>query len=364
MTQRIINFNPGPCALPLPALQTAQAELLDFQGTGMSIMEISHRSKEYEAVHNEAKSLILEHLGFDAAEWDVLFLGGGAHLQFFMVPYNFLGDGRKADYVNTGTWSKGAIKEARLLFPEAIREAASTEADRFDHVPRWEEIEVDPQAAYVHLTSNNTIFGTQWPTLPTKSPVPVFVDMSSDFLARRIDGQAIDLIYAGAQKNAGPAGVTIVVLRKGAVERCRKGISAMLSYKTHLDANSLYNTPPCFSIYMVRNVMRWIRDSGGIDAIEAANRKKGELLYGCLDRNPGFFKPHARPDSRSLMNVTFRLPSEEFEAKLIADAKKAGFQGLKGHRSVGGIRVSMYNAISVANIEALVSFLEEFARTV
>lgn len=362
MTQRVINFNPGPCALPLPAIEAAQAELCDFQGTGMSIMEISHRSKEYEAVHNEAKSLILQLLELSPSDWEVLFLGGGASTQFCMVPYNFLDEGKSADYVITGVWSQKALKEAKILAPGRARVAGTAEPE-FNSIPRFKDLDIDPKAAYLHITSNNTIYGTEWPTLPVQSPVPIIVDMSSDFMARRFSAESMDLIYAGAQKNAGPAGVTIVLLRKSALDKCRKGIPTMLSYRTHAQDNSLFNTPPCFAIYMVRNVMRWAVSQGGLDGIEAANRRKAQILYGFLDQHADIFKPHARPEARSMMNVTFRLTSEEAEARLVSEAKKAGFIGLKGHRSVGGIRVSMYNAISVQNIESLVGFMEEFIKT-
>ncbi len=360
MTHRIVNFNAGPCALPLAAIERAQAELLNYEGTGMSVMEISHRSKEYVALHAETKGLIHELLGM-GDEWEVMFLGGGASMQFCMVPTNFLGEGRSADFVNTGTWSKKAIKEANII--GQARVAGSSADDGFRHVPAFDSLDIDPNAAYLHITSNNTIFGTEWAEIPAAAPVPMICDMSSDFMARRFPLDGLDFVYAGAQKNAGPAGVTIVLMRKAALERCRDGLPTMLSYKTHMNKDSLFNTIPVFPVYMVRNVMRWTLDQGGLATIEDRNRRKGEILYGFLDANPEVFQPHARPDSRSLMNVTFRLAKPEWEQRLIAEGGAAGFGGLKGHRSVGGIRVSMYNAISVGDIEAFVDFLKGFVAT-
>ena len=361
MTHRIINFNPGPCALPLPALEAAQEDLLDFQGTGMSIMEISHRSRPYAAVHAETKELISRLVGLDD-QWEVLFLAGGASTQFYMVPFNFLGEGRSADFVLTGTWSQKALKEARIV--GKARVAGSSEQARFAYIPRFEELNTDPNAAYLHITSNNTIYGTEWQEIPGKGLVPMVCDMSSDFLARRFPLDGLDLIYAGAQKNAGPAGVTIVLLRRSALERCRKDLPTMISYRTPVEKDSLFNTAPVWNIYMVRNVMRWVVEQGGLDEIEARNRRKAEVLYGYLDEQPEVFRPHARKDSRSMMNVTFRLSSEELERRFVEEAARSGFGGLKGHRSVGGIRVSMYNAISVEDVEALVSFMREFVRRI
>ncbi len=355
---RIVNFNPGPCALPLPALEQAQAELLDYQGTGMSVMEISHRSKEYQAIHDEAKELISKLLGL-GDDWYVMFLGGGASSQFYMVPFNFLGEGRSADYVLTGTWSQKAIKEARLL--GEARVAGSSEDDKFRYIPPVDSLDIDPNASYVHITSNNTIYGTEWQEIPEKLPAPMICDMSSDFMARRFPLDGLDMVYAGAQKNAGPAGVTIVLLRKSALERCRKdGVPTMVSYHTHAAKDSLFNTPPAFNIYMVRNVMRWAMDQGGLDVIEARNREKAKILYDFIDAHPEQIKPHARPDSRSMMNVTFRLQDEATEKRFVEEALAQGFGGLKGHRSVGGIRVSIYNAISVQNVEDLVAFMGDF----
>lgn len=360
MTHRIVNFNAGPCALPLPALERAQAELLDYQGTGMSVMEISHRSKQYAALHTETKELIGELLGL-GDEWEVLFLGGGASTQFYMLPSNFLPEGRSADYVVSGVWGAKALKEARII--GQARVAGSSEDDEYRYVPSFDSLDIDPEAAYLHITSNNTIYGTEWANIPATAPVPMICDMSSDFMARRFPLDGLDVIYAGAQKNAGPAGVTLVLMRKAAVERCRSGLPTMLSYKTHMAKDSLFNTIPVFPVYMVRNVMRWTLDQGGLDTIEDRNRRKGEILYGFLDAHPDVFKPHARPDSRSLMNVTFRLAKPEWEQRLIAEAGAAGFGGLKGHRSVGGIRVSMYNATSVEDIEAFVAYMKAFMAT-
>jgi len=360
MSERIINFNPGPAALPLPVLKKAKEELLDYRGTGMSITETSHRSKEFDALLHETEKLTLDLLGL-SENYKVMFMGGGASLQFAMIPLNLMNEGRTADYVNTGTWSTKAIKEAKLVGEPRV--AASSEETGFNRIPRQEELDLNPEASYVHITSNNTIKGTQWPDLPDTGGVPLVVDMSSDILSKRYTLDKVGMIYAGAQKNLGPAGATLVVIRDDMIEKCRgDSLPTLLRYKTHWGKPSLYNTPPVFPIYIVKLVLEWIKEQGGVAAVEKTNRAKGDLLYGLIDEMSGFFKGATEKESRSLMNVCFRLPTEDLEKKLIAEGLAAGFNGLKGHRSVGGIRVSMYNAVGLDAIETLVKFLKDFAR--
>ncbi len=356
---RVWNFYAGPAMLPEQAIVQAKEELTDWLGTGMSVMEISHRSKEYDALHHEAMSLVSELLGLDD-DHHVLFLQGGASLQFAMVPYNFIPKGGSADYINTGAWSTKAIKEAKII--AAAREAGTSEPDNFTRIPAFSELDFDPNAAYVHLTSNNTIRGTQWHEFPSTGGVPLVADMSSDFLWRPFDANRFSLIYAGAQKNVGPAGVTIVIVRKSWVETANDDIPTLLQYATHVKKDSLFNTPPCFAVYMVRNVLRWIKDNGGLTAMEARNRKKADRLYGVIDAHPDFYRCPVEKGSRSMMNVVFRLPSEELEATFVEEAKANGMVGLKGHRSVGGCRASIYNAMEPEGVETLAQFMEAFAR--
>jgi phosphoserine aminotransferase len=358
---RVINFNAGPAGLPLPALERARDELLDFKGSGMSIMEHSHRGKEYEAVHNEAIALLTELLGIPSSH-QVLFLQGGGHLQFAMVPMNFLRAGQSADYVLTDGWSEKAHEEAQRIGKTQL--AASTrQADgRYVRVPTQAEVKLDPTAAYCHTTSNNTLMGTQFHTYLDTGAVPHVCDMSSDFLWRKIDTSRFGLIYAGAQKNIGPSGLVVAIARKDWMAAAREDIPKILRYQTHAENNSLYNTPNTFGIYLARNVLAWIKDTGGLEKIEQRNQAKGAALYGALDSMSGFYKAPVEARSRSVMNIVFRLPSEALEDKFIGDAKKAGMVGLKGHRSTGGIRVSAYNAVSEADIAALVSFMKSFAQ--
>jgi phosphoserine aminotransferase len=358
MTHRIINFNPGPSALPLSVLEKIQAELLDYDGTGMSVMEISHRSKQFDQIMEDCQSLIRTHFGV-GDEYHVLFMGGGASSQFAYIALNFMGKDRTADYVNTGTWSTKAIKEAKIVGNPNV--AASTEDVDFVRVPTQDELKLTPDAQYVHITSNNTIKGTQWAKWPDTKGVPLVIDMSSDALCRKIDMGPIGMLYAGAQKNLGPSGVTVVLLRKDFLERAQdEGLPTMFKYRTYVEKNSLFNTPPSFPIYVVKKYMEWIREQGGVEAVEKQNRKKAEILYGYMDENADFYRGTTEKGSRSLMNVTMRLPSEDLEKKFIADGLAAGFGGLKGHRSVGGVRVSMYNAIPVDAIEKLVEFMKKF----
>jgi phosphoserine aminotransferase len=353
---RVANFNAGPAALPVAVLERAREELLEFQGTGMSIMEHSHRGKAYEGVHDEAIALLRELAGIPDTH-HVLFMQGGASQQFATVPMNFLGAGRSADYIHTGTWSKNAMEEAKHF--GTVRVAAATDATR---VPRADELALDPGAAYVHVTTNNTIEGTQFHYEVPAGDVPLVADMSSDFLWKKPDIARCALIYAGAQKNLGPSGVTVVVARKDFVEGGRKDLPKIFRYATFAANNSLYNTPPTFAIYLVRNVLAWIKSVGGIAQIHAWNEEKAALLYGALDASADFYRAPVEKASRSTMNVVFRLPSEALEEQFVKEATKAGLVGLKGHRSVGGIRASIYNAVTVDNVRSLTGFMAEFAR--
>ncbi len=358
MARRIYNFNPGPAALPLPVLEHIQAEFLDYKGSGMSIVELSHRSKLFEEVINEAASTIKRLLGLGDG-YQVLFLQGGASLQFAMVPMNLLPVNGSADYVNTGTWATLAINEARRL-ERPIRVAASSEDREFTYIPR--DIALDPAAAYLHVTSNNTIRGTQWRRFPDSTGVPLVADMSSDIMSRVFAPEPFGLIYAGAQKNLGAAGVTVVIIRRDLLERVPENLPTMLKYPTYAKSNSLYNTPPCFALYTVQLMMKWLEEEiGGLAKMEEVNRRKAMLLYEVLDRS-AFYRGTAEKESRSLMNVTFRLSSESLEEIFLTEALKQGFAGLKGHRSVGGCRASLYNAVSLEAVEAIVGFMTEFER--
>ncbi len=358
--KRVFNFNPGPAALPLPVLEQAQAEMLDFRGTGMSVMEISHRSKEFEALIKEAEADLRELLQVPA-DYKVLFLQGGATLQFAMAPMNLRPNGSSADYLLTGSWGKKAFKEAQKL--GATRLAVSAEASNFDHVPSPSELALDPKAAYLHFTSNETIQGVEFFEEPTPpAGVPLVCDASSDFLSRPLDISKYGLLYAGAQKNVGPAGVVIVIIRSDLLERTPANLPSMLNYKELAAENSLLNTPPCWNVYIVSLVLKWLKAQGGLTEIEKRNRAKADLLYKIIDESDGFYRGHARLDSRSVMNVTFRLPSETLEEQFVAEAKKNDLIGLKGHRSVGGIRASIYNAVTLEAVESLAQFMKEFQR--
>nr|WP_106780974.1 3-phosphoserine/phosphohydroxythreonine transaminase [Lysinibacillus timonensis] len=357
--KRAYNFNAGPSALPLEVLEKAQRELVDYNSSGMSIMEMSHRSKDYDAVHNEAIAR-LKKLFSIPEHYEVLFLQGGASLQFTMIPMNFLQEGKKASYIQTGSWSEKAFKEAKL-FGEPV-EAASSKENKYRNIPALSEIKFNADDAYVHLTSNNTIYGTEWSEYPETGDVPLIADMSSDILSRPVDVSKFGLIYAGAQKNLGPSGVTVVIIRKDLLEKANTNIPTMLKYTTHADSNSLYNTPPTFGIYMLGEVLRWVEEQGGLEAIEKRNVEKAGLIYDVIDNSNGFYVGHATPDSRSLMNITFRIADEQLEKQFLAEAKEAGFVGLNGHRSVGGCRASTYNAVPVEACKALADFMIEFQK--
>jgi phosphoserine aminotransferase len=358
MTKRVFNFNPGPGTLPLEVLEQAQAEMLDFKGTGMSVMEMSHRSKEFESVIQTTEADLRELLSIPA-NYKVMFLQGGASLQFAMVPMNLRPTGTSADYIVTGVWGQTAIKEAKKL--GTVRTAASTEAEGFKSLP--EKLDLDPKAAYLHFTSNETIHGVEYfvePTPPTD--VPLVCDASSDFISHPIDVSKYGLIYAGAQKNAGPSGVTIVIVRDDLLERTPADLPVMLDYKALAASGSLHNTPPSFSIYIVGLVLKWAKKVGGLAAIEKTNRIKADLVYKAIDNSGGFYSGHAMPAARSVMNIPFRLPSEELEDTFAKESKSAGLIGLKGHRSVGGIRASIYNAMTVEGVQVLADFMAEFQR--
>lgn len=357
--KRAFNFYAGPATLPLPALERAKAEIPDWENTGMSVMETSHRSKEYDAVHYGAMNLMAELLGLDD-DHQVLFIQGGASTQFAMTPMNFIPPGGSADFVDTGTWSTKAIKEANIIAKGRV--AATSEPDGFTRIPKRSEYDLDPSAAYVHITSNNTIKGTQYHEFPDVGDTPLVADMSSDILWRPFDANKFSLIYAGAQKNIGPSGVTIVIIRKSWIDSANENVPTMLSYKTHSAKDSLYNTPPTFAIYMVRNVLEWVKEQGGLVGMEAKNRAKGDVLYGVMRDFPDFYKCPVEPASRSYMNVVWRCPSEELEAKFVAEALDAGMCGLKGHRSVGGCRASIYNAMPAEGVDFLADFMRKFAR--
>lgn len=359
--KRVCNFGPGPAALPLEVLQQASDEFFDLAGTGKSVIETSHRSPEYEQIHNGVVSRCKELLGV-GDEHTVLLLGGGASLQFVMVPLNLRRDAETADYLVTGSWSKNAVKEAKVL-PGKTHVAADMLRDgTYARIPGADECRFSERPVYVHLTSNNTIAGTQYKTYPV-APAPLVADMSSDFLTRPIDVKPFGLIYAGAQKNVGPAGVAIVIIRNDLLERCHKDIPAMLSYAVHAQQNSLYNTPPCFSIYLTGKMLEWITRNGGVQGMAQRNERKALAIYTIIDQHPDFYRCPVERDSRSLMNVVFRLPSEDLEKRFVKQAEQAGMIGLKGHRSVGGIRASLYNGVEPGWVETLASFMGEFART-
>ena len=357
MSSRVHNFNAGPASHPLPVLEGIQAEFLDFHGSGMSVVEVSHRSKVFEEVMEDATARVRRLLELDDS-FHVLFLQGGASLQFAMVPMNLLPEGRSADYVNTGTWATKAIKECTIQGKTA-NVVASSEDKGFSYIPR--EISFSVDAAYVHITSNNTIKGTQWGSFPDTEGIPLISDMSSDIMSRPFDVSAFGLIYAGAQKNLGPAGVTLVIVRQDMLERVPENLPTMLKYTTHVAHGSMFNTPPCFGVYTIQLVLKWLEETvGGLDKMEEVNRKKAALLYRTIDRSE-FYQGTAEPESRSMMNVTFRLPTEDLEKRFVQQASEDGLVGLKGHRSVGGCRASIYNATTMEAVTALADFMEEFA---
>ncbi len=357
MPDRIYNFSPGPATLPYDVLVQAAKDIVNFNNKGIGLIEMSHRSKEFIQVVDDCEALLRELLAIPQ-NYKVLFLQGGASTQFAMVPMNLLGAGKTACYLNTGTWAKKAIKEAKLF--GTVEVAYTSESTNFDRVPGSADYTIPVEAEYLYFVSNNTIFGTQFQNMPETEKVTV-CDMSSDILSRAIDVSRFGLIFAGAQKNMGPAGCTVVIIREDLLDRCPDTIPTMFRYKTHADKGSMFNTPPCFAIYTIGLVLKWLKKIGGLAAIEKTNRDKAELLYGAIDKSD-FYRGHARKDSRSRMNVTFNLPSPELESKFVREATAVSLDGLKGHRSIGGCRASIYNAFPLEGVEKLVGFMEEFEK--
>lgn len=358
MTERIFNFSAGPAILPEPVLEEAQRDLLSLPGVGMSVMEISHRSKTFDEIIGRAERELRELLNIPS-HYRVLFLQGGASLQFSMVPMNFLPEGGSADYIITGSWGKKALKEAKRA--GSINVAATMADAGFKGVPAQDALDLDSNAAYVHITTNETIEGVEWKLEPDVAGIPLVADASSDILSHPIPVEKYALIYAGAQKNMGPSGVTLVIIRDDMLQRIPDGLHTMLDYRTHVENRSLYNTPNTWGIYIISLVCKWLKEKGGLVMMQRENEDKAHLLYDLID-GTDFYRGHAEPESRSLMNITFRLPTEELEKKFTAEATAQGLDGLKGHRSVGGIRASIYNAFPKAGVEALVAFMKDFER--
>ena len=358
-TARIFNFSAGPAVMPLPVLEQAQRDLVALPGVGMSVMEMSHRSKAFESILDGAIADIRELAGVPS-NYRILMLQGGASLQFSMVPLNLLAPGRTADYIDSGSWAEKAVKEARRV--GAVNIAASSRTEGYTRIPLQAELRLTPDAAYVHITTNNTIEGTEWKAVPDVGDAPLVADASSNIFSGPLDVGRFGLIYAGAQKNLGPSGVTLVMVREDLLERSSPDLHTMLNYRVLADNNSLYNTPPTFGVYLLGLTMKWLKSMGGLPGIASVNARKADLLYAEIDRT-GFYRGAAARDSRSLMNVTFRLPSEALEKAFEKEATAAGLDGLKGHRSVGGMRASIYNAFPEEGVSALVSFMQEFERT-
>lgn len=352
---RVHNFNAGPAALPLPVLERAQAELVDLGGSGMSVMEMSHRSKEFQAIIEAAEANVRRLMGV-SDDYAVLFLQGGASLQFAMIPMNLRREGKTADYVDTGSWASKAIKEAKVT--GGVNVAWSGKEQNYVRTPKYEELNLTPGAEYVHICSNETIGGIRFPKIPL-THAPLIADMSSEIMSRKIDVNQFAMIYAGAQKNIGPSGLALVIIRKDMIERTPGNVPIFLRYKTHADEGSLYNTPNTWGIYVVKLVTEWVESLGGISGMQAINEKKAATLYEIIDSSD-FWKCPVEKESRSIMNVVWRLPSEELEEQFVSEAKKAGLVGLKGHRSVGGLRASIYNAVPQESVDALAAFMQDF----
>jgi phosphoserine aminotransferase len=360
MSNRAHNFNAGPAVLPVSVLEQAQAEMLDYKGSGMSVMEMSHRSKVFEDIIQTAEADLRELMAIPA-NYKVMFLQGGAHLQFLMIPTNLRAAGVSADYIVTGAWGKAAYKEAAKT--GSLRMAGNTEATNYNRIPDASELQYDPKAAYLYFTANETIHGVEWKTEPVPpANVPLVGDVSSDFISRPLDVSKYGLIYAGAQKNAGPAGVTVVILRDDLLARTPANLPVMLDYKVMAENGSLYNTPPCYSIYMVGLVLKWLKGLGGLGVMEKMNSEKAGLVYKAIDQSGGFYRGHAVLEARSNMNIPFRLPTEDLEKQFVKESEKLNMVGLKGHRSVGGLRASVYNALPSDSVKALVQFMAEFQK--
>jgi phosphoserine aminotransferase len=359
MTKRVINFSAGPSAIPLAVLEKAKEELLDYNGTGMSVMEMSHRSKEFTEIIEKTEAGLRENMAIPD-DYEIIFIQGGASLQFAMVPMNLYEKGKPVNIIHTGLWTKKAIGELKNLTEYRI--AASTEADGYRRLPSESEINIDKNASYLHIVSNNTVVGTQWKNFPKSGDVPLVADMSSDILSREIDVSKFGLIFAGAQKNIGPAGAAVVIIRRDLAERASEKLPIMMQYRTYIENKSLYNTPPTFTIYIMKLVMDWIKSQGGVKAIEKMNIQKADLLYNAIDESPFYQSPIA-PEFRSLMNVVMRINrSEELESKFVKEADRAGLSGLKGHRLAGGIRASIYNALDINAVKKLIEFMKEFEK--
>jgi phosphoserine aminotransferase len=359
MEKRVYNFSPGPAVLPLPVLQEAQRDLLALPGTGISILEISHRSKAFDKIINQAEANLRTLLKIPD-NYRVLFMQGGAFLQFGMVAMNLLrGSGKSADYIVTGTWSKKASDEAKTQ--GAVRAAWDGKPGNFNRVPKQSELNLDPKAAYVHLCANETIQGVQYPDFPNVGDVPLICDASSEILSRPMPIEKFGLIFACAQKNAGPAGVTVVIVRDDLVARCPTDLPSLLSYKSMAENKSMLNTPPTFAVYMVNLITNWlIKEIGGLDKMAEINQRKAKMLYDVIDRSGGFYQCHAEPGSRSVMNVPFRLANAALDEPFLKQAAERGLVELKGHRSVGGCRASIYNAMPVEGVKLLADFMQEF----
>jgi phosphoserine aminotransferase len=358
MVHRIHNFSAGPCALPLEVVEKAQKNMADYDGSGMSVMEMSHRGKDYDKIHNDAEAIFRELLNIPD-NYHVLFLGGGASTQFYFIPMNFLGGGT-ADYVMTGTWAKKAIKEAKLFGTVNIAATSENENGVCTYIPKQDDLNLTADARYFHYTSNNTIFGTEFHYIPETGNVPLVCDMSSDIMSYSLDVSKYGLIYAGAQKNLGPSGVALIIINDEMVQKGAEDIPTMVQYRTHAEKHSLFNTPPCWNIYIMKLFMEWVKEQGGVKEMEARAEKRSGMIYAAIEEMGDFYKGVAAPDSRSRMNVTLNLPTPELEAEFIAEALKADMSGVKGHRSVGGIRFSMYNATRMETAEAVVAFMKDF----
>ncbi len=356
---RIFNFAAGPSNMPLSVLEKAQADFVDYKGAGMSLVEMSHRGKQYDAVHNEAMQLVKELYGLPD-NYKVLFVQGGATLQFAMIPMNFLGEGQSCDFTVTGSWAKKAYADTKKLGKANV--VWDGKEDNYLNLPDPKDLKLDPNAAYLHMTSNETIGGIQWQDFPDAGKVPIICDMSSDFVSRPVPIEKFGLIYAGAQKNAGPAGVGIVILREDLLERCPENLPAYLNYKTHWDKDSMYNTPPVFAIWMLKLVMEWLKEQGGLAAAEKMATERSGIVYDAIAKHPDFYKCPVPELCRSKMNVVFRMPTEDLEKQFVAEALATGMSGLKGHRSVGGCRASIYNAMPMEGAKTLSDFMDEYAK--
>jgi phosphoserine aminotransferase len=359
MENRIYNFSAGPAILPVEVLQEAQKDFISFKGSGMNVMEMSHRGKIFDGIIKEADADLRKLLGI-GDNFAVLFLQGGATLQFSMVPLNLMPPKNKADYIVTGSWAEKAVKEAKRV--GTVNIPATTKSENYTRIPNQAELKLDPDAAYVHFTSNNTIYGTEWRNEPEVGNVPLVCDASSDFLHKKLDMNKYGLIYAGAQKNIGPAGVTVVIIRKDLLERSQDTLHTYLNYKIHVENESMYNTPTTYGIYIAGLVFKWLLNMGGLDEMYKRNLDKAKVLYDGIDSSDGYYKGTTVKEDRSLMNVTYRLPNEQLEEKFIKEAKAKGFDGLKGHRSVGGVRASIYNAFPKNGVEDLVTFMQDFKK--